>query len=325
MIPKIIWTYWHTENLPLLIEKCIQTWKFHNPDYKIHVLNENNFMEYCKYDIKSHRHYDSTKQALIADMIRLDLLVNHGGIWMDASIICLKPIKFKDTTSCFMYYSPNKTLFMYNKYPIIENWFIASSKHNKFIISWFNEFVLKMNKYSSIIKYKLSNHDGLLNEYISPYFAAYSAAQATLRKFDESGKNPNIVLKNAFEDGPYENNRIFFSKLNDYHKCNKFLSTKSPLIKLTSFHRKYLELNKKFMDCIYKKIETFSNEPEYMEDMSGNDDLDKTGNNKYPFKHIIDIKDQICMSIIISICIILFILSIMLFFIYRLYKNKYKH
>ena len=39
-IPKKIWSYWDNNNLPEIIEKCINTWKIHNPNYEIIVLSK---------------------------------------------------------------------------------------------------------------------------------------------------------------------------------------------------------------------------------------------------------------------------------------------
>jgi mannosyltransferase OCH1-like enzyme len=43
-IPKKIWTYWDNDRLPEIIEKCINTWKKHNPNYEIIVLSKQNLL-----------------------------------------------------------------------------------------------------------------------------------------------------------------------------------------------------------------------------------------------------------------------------------------
>ena len=45
-IPNIIYTYWHSETLPLLVKKCISSWKRHLPNYSIHIIHDKNISEY---------------------------------------------------------------------------------------------------------------------------------------------------------------------------------------------------------------------------------------------------------------------------------------
>ena len=40
MIPKIIWTYWDTPQIPQYIQDCINTWRIHcKNDWDINILN----------------------------------------------------------------------------------------------------------------------------------------------------------------------------------------------------------------------------------------------------------------------------------------------
>jgi hypothetical protein len=328
LIPKIIWTYWHDDNPPLLIEKCIETWRFHNPDYKIHVLSENTFMKYCKYDIKSHKHYDPNKQPLVADMIRLDLLKNYGGVWMDASIICLKPIKFNDTTSCFMYYMPNKLGTLIGKFPAIENWFIACTKHNEFITKWFDEFVINTNNYNSMGDYKNYNifngNDKLFN-FMSNYYSMHSAAQVIINEY-KNNKNPKITLINASSPGaPYGETNLFIdSKKNNTEKCKDFKLVKSPFLKLNGLHR--YELMKKenlsLLNCVFKKYENFG-DVVYMNNFGNNDDLNRhiISDYEYPYTHTNSTNVSLLIIIFGSIClVIIFILLIIIsVFCYKKY------
>jgi len=47
-IPKIIWILWFQgiDNAPYVIRKCIDSWKLHNPSWKIVFLDENNYSKY---------------------------------------------------------------------------------------------------------------------------------------------------------------------------------------------------------------------------------------------------------------------------------------
>ncbi len=85
MIPKKIHYCWFGRNpLPDLAKKCIESWKKYCPDYEIIEWNENNFdINYCDYVKEA---YETKKWAFVADVARLYVLVNYGGIYMDTDM-----------------------------------------------------------------------------------------------------------------------------------------------------------------------------------------------------------------------------------------------
>ena len=91
MIPKIIHYCWFGHNtMPKLEKKCLESWKKYCGDYRIIEWNENN----C--DLKSVRYvreaYEAKKWAFVTDYIRLKVLVEYGGIYMDTDVEVIKPL-----------------------------------------------------------------------------------------------------------------------------------------------------------------------------------------------------------------------------------------
>ncbi|SUP37230.1 glycosyltransferase family 32 protein [Veillonella criceti] len=85
MIPKIIHYCWFGgKPLPKKYKKYIETWKKYCPDYEIIEWNENNF------DINQNRFckeaYEAKKWAFVADYVRLKVLCEYGGIYLDTDI-----------------------------------------------------------------------------------------------------------------------------------------------------------------------------------------------------------------------------------------------
>ena len=92
MIPKIIHFCWFGgKPKPRLAEKCMKSWKRFCPDYAIKEWNETN------YDISTaplyvQQAYTAKKWAFVTDFVRLDVVYNHGGIYLDTDVELLKNI-----------------------------------------------------------------------------------------------------------------------------------------------------------------------------------------------------------------------------------------
>lgn len=85
MIPKIIHYCWFGNNpLPEKVLKCIDSWKKFCPDYKIMRWDETN------YDLNKNEYisqaYKNKKWAFVADFVRLDVVYNFGGIYLDTDV-----------------------------------------------------------------------------------------------------------------------------------------------------------------------------------------------------------------------------------------------
>jgi hypothetical protein len=91
MIPKIIHYCWFGKNQKNeVIQKCIESWKRHCPDYVIMLWDENTF------DVTSHpftlRMYREKKFAFVADYVRLIALQKHGGVYLDTDMLLVQPL-----------------------------------------------------------------------------------------------------------------------------------------------------------------------------------------------------------------------------------------
>lgn len=91
MIPKIIHYCWFGgKELPELAQTCIESWKTHLPDYEIRIWNESNFnLDLFPFVRQA---YDSKKFAFVTDVVRLFVLKEYGGLYMDTDVEVLKPL-----------------------------------------------------------------------------------------------------------------------------------------------------------------------------------------------------------------------------------------
>lgn len=83
MIPKIIHYVWlGNEKKPLLIKKCMNSWKKKLPDYEIKLWNSENIPHNLWVD----EALSEQKWAFVADYVRAWALYNYGGIYLDSDI-----------------------------------------------------------------------------------------------------------------------------------------------------------------------------------------------------------------------------------------------
>lgn len=124
-IPKTIWMMWlqGLDNAPYIVQKCYASWKKHNPDWNIVFLDESNYRDYV--DIQ--KTLDTDNQIEIqakANLIRIQLLAKYGGVWVDATCFCLKPL------DDWLQEHARSGFFAFNRPSsgrLMDNWFMASS------------------------------------------------------------------------------------------------------------------------------------------------------------------------------------------------------
>lgn len=249
VIPKIIWTFWDdTENKYL--DTYINNWKQMCPQYKINILNKNNYKDYIDVDIYKLKHADSPSR--ISDFIRLNILSKYGGIWLDATIFLSKSLDWiYDYKKDFIaYYKDDNTTNC--KYKCIENWFFACVPEHKFVKLWCEEF-MKINDYNTINDYitfiKNQNVDlQRIDDYI--YLTCYVTCQYILQKKLTVNEVNNLALL-RLEDNDWSRYKLYSDRKKEL--CTDSINSYQNIFKLTRFERKYIEANPDLL-CIYDKF-----------------------------------------------------------------------
>lgn len=100
MIPKVIHCIWLGGNdLPALEKKCISSWRNNLPDYEIKFWDESNYSPNNK-DYQSA--FKKKQWAFCADYARMDILLNHGGIYLDTDMEIIKTLDPFLVHNCFL-------------------------------------------------------------------------------------------------------------------------------------------------------------------------------------------------------------------------------
>lgn len=140
MLNKTIWLLWLQgwDSTPWLIKQVAQSWEINNPDWNIEYVTLNNLHKYV-HDIDFID--DKTKKIgpqHKSDIIRLSLLKNHGGVWADATMLCMQPLnpwidEAVKPAGLWMYHGHGGGMDGRNG-PAI--WFIASEQDSLMINKW---------------------------------------------------------------------------------------------------------------------------------------------------------------------------------------------
>ena len=129
MTPKVIWFLWlqGLNDAPFVVRRCYESWVKQNPDWKVILLDETNLRQYTNLQIQP-----ASVQAY-SDIIRINLLAEHGGVWVDATCYCNKPLAdwlpAYMTAGFFAFHKPGPDR-------MISSWFMASLPGNYITIQY---------------------------------------------------------------------------------------------------------------------------------------------------------------------------------------------
>lgn len=138
-LPKIknentVWVMWlqGIDNAPDIVKKCIASQKVAMSDKNFIFLDEENIKDYVTLPefIYEKRKKGIIPNAQFSDLVRLALLIEHGGYWIDSTVFMTdgRMMDFIEKSDLFMfsfyYFGFNPEIMEYN------NWFIYSTTNN---------------------------------------------------------------------------------------------------------------------------------------------------------------------------------------------------
>ena len=132
-----VWVCWFQgiENAPEIVKRCYASVREHITDREVVLLTENNYRDYVSFpkEIQDKIECGIIKGAHMSDLLRLELLQQYGGTWIDATVFCSS----KDIPD----YMLNSDLFLFQclkpgkdgQSSTISNWFMTAKPNQKFI------------------------------------------------------------------------------------------------------------------------------------------------------------------------------------------------
>lgn len=234
--PKVIWFFWHTKELPFSVQTSLDTIRKSFVGYEINVLNFDNL---DKYNLDINFLKEKIKVQAISDYIRLYLVSNYGGIWIDATTYFTVPIydlfDIDNKSDFYGFYTDMCTTDM--NFPVVESYFLAAPKNSPFMRDWFKEFekcVFSENPYTYYQEYY--EDKTFIQNLINPsYLIVYVSCMIIMRK----SKQYNLRLYTAGETSHFYTYSFFYGKMNVYETffINKIPKKLPGIIKITGERR----------------------------------------------------------------------------------------
>lgn len=133
--PKIIWMLWLQgwDQAPAVTQAARRSWAGRNPGWVLQALDRRSLSSFLPTEILNWIFATPKPPEALSDQIRLELLHRHGGVWVDATTICARPLDdwLSDALPqgffAFSRPAPDRML---------SNWFLAAQKGSMIIERW---------------------------------------------------------------------------------------------------------------------------------------------------------------------------------------------
>lgn len=235
VVSNKVWVCWFQglDRAPTLVKKCYESLKQNLTDREIILITSDNICDYVEFPdfILEKWKTGQITHTHMTDLLRLELLIKYGGMWIDATVFCTS--KREDIPDYFF----NSDLFLYQilkpgkdgQAQPISSWLISAKSNNK---------ILMMTKYLCYEYWKKNNE-------MVDYFLFHDFFMISLELNDAEWKNI-IPRDNA---APHMLLLRLFDKYNEetWHA----IKNQTPFHKLTY---KFDNAKVKLEDTYYRKI-----------------------------------------------------------------------
>lgn len=235
---NVIWVCWlqGETQAPTLVKRCIENLrKYNEPEYKVIVIDLDNYKEYASISevvMKKYRDGIITNTHF-SDILRFNLLMRHGGLWVDATYLTLK--KLPDLISKEDFFTLASNVYD-NKFIPMGRWsgnFMKFSKECFVPALMYDLFVDYWNKNSELIDYFLIDY------YLELIYCNFSSFKNQVDTNVKLGDNCFLMSEFLFDEfNDHSNNKL----INDGVKIYKlsYKNSADKLSKTNTFYHKYI-------------------------------------------------------------------------------------
>ena len=178
-IPKIIHYCWVGGNpKPQSVLYCIESWKRCCPDYEIREWNETNY-DFTKNEYMRQA-YEAKKWGFVPDYARLDIVYEHGGIYLDTDVEMVRSFDHLLEHECFFGFEDTGD----GEYYVNCGHGFGAAPHHEAV----------KNARDLYDRLNFTNGDGSLNLLASPYYTTQSLRQLGLVQENRDQALPGVQI-----------------------------------------------------------------------------------------------------------------------------------
>lgn len=190
-----VWICWFQgiENAPAIVKKCYESVKQNMPDKEIVLLTSDNLLDYVTFPdfimekwekgIITHTH--------MTDLLRLELLIKYGGMWIDATVLCsdsdIPKYMFESDLFLFQTLKPGRD----GQPTYISSWLMSAKTNNRILMATRHLCYAYWKKNQTMIDYFL------LHDFMSIVMEYYPDDWNRIVPRDNAA--PHILLLRLFE------------------------------------------------------------------------------------------------------------------------------
>lgn len=231
-----VWVCWFQgmENAPQIVQRCFRSLQENLPDREIILLTEENYTQYVQFPEHIQRKAAAgiIPKAQFSDLLRLELLIRHGGTWIDSTVLC--------TGGNIPEYMLDSDLFMFQTLKpgldghctSISNWFITACTNHPLLLLTQALLYRYWEKHNSLIDYFI------FHDFFQLAVETYPELWAKVIPFSNSV--PHILLLRLFN--PYHQQTWDAVKnMTPFHKLTYKFSPSDTVIEGTYYQHLFLQ------------------------------------------------------------------------------------
>jgi len=225
-----VWTIWWQgeENMPPIISKCYQTLKYFSNNHNVTLITKDNYMNYIS--LPKHIIKKARKNILsithLSDIIRICLLYEYGGLWLDSTVLLTKPLPdLPNICSHLGFWTPKDNGEILETCFGAKNWIIREGRWLTFCL-----FMSKNNILAEYVRDLFFNYVKKYNVFIDYFLFDYLISIAY-----DTNQDIRVMIDSVPANNPkiheilhrlnlnYEYNKTLFDEIceiNDFHKLN---------------------------------------------------------------------------------------------------------
>lgn len=138
-LPKTIWAFWDQgeDQAPWIVRRCLDSWRLYNPGWNFRVLDRDSVPTELGIEAVLARNRPYIQIQQYADLLRGHLLKAYGGVWVDSTCFCCKPLD----TWIADYVSSGFFAFKRNDATVpLSNWFLAGNCTSYIVRTWIDAY-----------------------------------------------------------------------------------------------------------------------------------------------------------------------------------------